>query len=69
MGIQYHIGPLRLDVDAQVLIHEGAAVPLGPRAVAVLTILVTHTNEFVEKSAMLEAAWPGVVVEEANLAV
>jgi len=69
VGTQYHIGPLRLDVDAQVLIHEGAAVPLGPRAVAVLTVLVSHANEFVDKSAILDAAWPGVVVEEANLAV
>ncbi len=69
MGTQYHIGPLRLDVDAQLLIHDGAAVPLGPRAVAVLTVLVSRANEFVDKSAILEAAWPGVVVEEANLAV
>jgi predicted ATPase/DNA-binding winged helix-turn-helix (wHTH) protein len=60
---------MRLDVDAQVLIHDGAAVALGPRAVAVLTVLVRHANEFVDKSAMLDAAWPGVVVEEANLAV
>jgi non-specific serine/threonine protein kinase len=69
VGTQYHIGPLRLDVDAQVLIHDGTAVALGPRAVAVLTVLVSHANEFVEKSAILDAAWPGLVVEEANLAV
>ena len=48
MGTQYHIGPLRLDVDAQVLIHDGAAVALGARAVAVLTVLVSRANEFVE---------------------
>jgi len=69
VGTQYHIGPLRLDVDAQVLIHDGAAVALGARAVAVLTVLVSRANEFVEKSAILDAAWPGLVVEEANLAV
>jgi non-specific serine/threonine protein kinase len=60
---------LQLDVDAQVLIHDGAAVALGRRAVAVLTVLVSRANEFVEKSAILDAAWPGVVVEESNLAV
>jgi non-specific serine/threonine protein kinase len=69
VGTQYHIGPLRLDADAQVLIHDGEAVALGPRAVAVLTVLVSRANEFVEKSAILDAAWPGLVVEEANLAV
>jgi non-specific serine/threonine protein kinase len=69
VGTQYHIGPLRLDVDAQVLIHDGTAVALGPRAVAVLTVLVSRANEFVEKSVILDAAWPSLVVEEANLAV
>jgi len=67
MGTHYNIGPLQLDADAQVLIHEGAAVALGARAVAVLTVLVSHANEYVEKSAILDAAWPGLVVEEANL--
>ncbi|HEY2188174.1 MAG TPA: tetratricopeptide repeat protein, partial [Caldimonas sp.] len=69
MGTHYSIGPLHLDADAQVLIHEGAAVALGARAVAVLTVLVSRANEYVEKSAILDAAWPGLVVEEANLAV
>jgi len=69
VGTHYHIGPLRLDVDAQVLIHDGAAVALGARAVAVLSVLVSRANEFVEKSAILNVAWPGVVVEEVNLAV
>jgi non-specific serine/threonine protein kinase len=69
LGTQYHIGPLRLDVDAQVLIHDGAAIALGPRAVAVLSVLVSRANEFVEKSAILDAVWSGLVVEEVNLAV
>jgi DNA-binding winged helix-turn-helix (wHTH) protein len=69
MATHYHIGPLQLDADAQVLIHEGAAVALGAHAVAVLTVLVSRANEYAEKSAILDAAWPGRVVEEANLAV
>ena len=69
MGTHYKIGPLQLDPDAQVLTQEGAAVALGARAVAVLTVLVSRANEYVQKSAILDAAWPGLVVEEANLAV
>ena len=42
---------------------------LGARAVAVLAVLVSRANEYVQKSAILDAAWPGLVVEEANLAV
>jgi predicted ATPase/DNA-binding winged helix-turn-helix (wHTH) protein len=65
----YKMGPLQLDPDAQVLTHEGAAVALGARGVAVLAALVSRANEYVQKSAILDAAWPGMVVEEANLAV
>jgi predicted ATPase/DNA-binding winged helix-turn-helix (wHTH) protein/Tfp pilus assembly protein PilF len=65
----YEIGPLQLDPEARVLTHAGAALPLGARGIAVLTALVSRANEYVQKSAILDAAWPGLVVEEANLAV
>jgi DNA-binding winged helix-turn-helix (wHTH) protein len=42
---------------------------LGARAVAVLATLVKQPNEYVRKESILDAAWPGVVVEESNLAV
>ena len=69
MKKRYKIGPLDLDPEARVLIHAGAPVPLGARGVAVLTALVSHARDYVHKSAILEAAWPGLVVEDANLAV
>ena len=69
MSTLYKLGPLQLDPEARVLTHEGVAVALGARAVAVLAALVSRANEYVPKSAILDAAWPGVVVEEANLAV
>jgi predicted ATPase/DNA-binding winged helix-turn-helix (wHTH) protein len=42
---------------------------LGARAVAVLAALVERPNEYVQKASILDSAWPGVVVEESNLAV
>jgi predicted ATPase/DNA-binding winged helix-turn-helix (wHTH) protein len=65
----FEIGPFRLTPQAGVLTRLGAPEPLGPRAVAVLTHLVEHANEPVSKRALLDAAWPGVVVEEGNLSV
>ena len=65
----YEIGPFRLDSEAGVLSQAGIPVALGSRAVAVLTTLVERRNEFVQKGAIMDAAWPGVVVEESNLAV
>ena len=64
----YEIGPFRLDPKAQVLAHGDIPVPLGPRAIAVLAKLVEHAHEYVTKAQIFDAAWPGVVVEESNLA-
>jgi predicted ATPase/DNA-binding winged helix-turn-helix (wHTH) protein len=69
MHTVYDLGPFRLDASAAVLTHDGVATPLGARGVAVLAALVSHAGEYVERSVILEAAWPGVVVEEANLTV
>lgn len=69
MRIVYEIGPFRLDAEAMVLTQDGVATPLGPRGVAVLAALVSRAGEYVEKASIVEAAWPDVVVEEANLAV
>jgi predicted ATPase/DNA-binding winged helix-turn-helix (wHTH) protein len=65
----YSIGPFLLDAQAGVLTHAGMPVPLGVRGVAVLSTLVRHANDYVSKASILDAAWPGVVVEESNLAV
>jgi DNA-binding winged helix-turn-helix (wHTH) protein len=65
----YEIGPFRLDAETAVLTQAGVPVALGSRAVAVLATLVERSNEYVQKSNIIEAAWPGVVVEESNLAV
>ena len=69
MSTVYEIGPFRLDTAVGVLTRGGRPVALGARAVAVLTALVERPNEYVRKEAILDAAWPGVVVEEGNLAV
>jgi predicted ATPase/DNA-binding winged helix-turn-helix (wHTH) protein/Tfp pilus assembly protein PilF len=65
----YEIGPLRLDPEAQVLTEAGTPLALGARAVAVLTVLVSQAHKYVPKAAILDAAWPGLVVDEANLSV
>jgi non-specific serine/threonine protein kinase len=65
----YEIGPLVLDPQTRVLMNAGAPVALGARGVAVLAALVVHAGECVPKAEIMDAAWPGLVVEEANLAV
>jgi predicted ATPase/DNA-binding winged helix-turn-helix (wHTH) protein len=65
----FEIGPFRLDPDVGVLTRDGKPTALGPRGVAVLKMLVEHATEHVAKARIIDAAWPGLVVEEHNLAV
>lgn len=69
MDITYELGPFRLNPALGVLTQAGVTQPLGARGVAVLAVLVRRANEYVSKAAIIEAAWPGLVVEESNLAV
>ena len=48
---------------------DGRPVALGARGLDVLTTLVAGAGELVTKEALLQAAWPGLVVEEANVHV
>ena len=63
----------RLDRCAGTLFRqdEGRLVPvrIGSRALAVLDILVTHRGDLVSKEEIMDAVWPGTVVEENNLTV
>lgn len=65
----YQIGPFLLNAETCVLTEGGAPAALGQRAVAVLVALVRSAPEYVPKTRIIEAAWPGIVVEESNLAV
>lgn len=69
LGATYEIGPFRLDVEAKAITHAGEPVPLGPRAVSVFSLLVESPHEYVSKTRLMDEAWPGLVVEEANLTV
>jgi predicted ATPase/DNA-binding winged helix-turn-helix (wHTH) protein len=51
------------------VLRAGAAVRLGARAFDVLLALVSRPDRVVAKAELMAAAWPGMVVEEGNLAV
>lgn len=62
-------GPFRLDADAGILLHGAEPTPLGRRAVALVALLTERAGALVSKEALIEAAWPGLVVEDSNLTV
>ena len=65
----YEIGPFRFDASTKVVTREGLPVGLGPRAVAVLGLLVRHPNQYVPKARLMDEAWPDAIVVESNLTV
>ena len=69
MDTLYAFGPFRLDGSAEILFRGADPMPVGRRAVAVLRALVERPGAPVSKDALMEAAWPGLAVEEANLTV
>jgi len=69
VGATYEFGPFHLDFAAKAVTRAGTPVALGPRAVAVLGVLVESAHEYVPKQRLMDRAWPGVIVQEGNLAV
>jgi DNA-binding winged helix-turn-helix (wHTH) protein/Flp pilus assembly protein TadD len=49
------------------LLHDGALVPVAPKAIQVLLMLVERAGQVVTKEELLRRVWPDTFVEEANL--
>jgi len=65
----YALGPFRLDTHNDALFRGTEPVALGRRAVALLRALVERPGALVSKDALVEAAWPGLAIEDSNLTV
>jgi TolB-like protein len=56
-------------VQGETLFRGTEPVALSQRAVALLRILIDRAGALVSKDALMEAAWPGLAVEDSNLTV
>ena len=65
----YSFGPFRLNAQGETLFRGTEPVALSHRAVALLRMLVDRAGALVSKDALMEAAWPGLAVEDSNLTV
>jgi len=59
--------PFRLDTGQGVLLRNGERVPLIPKAVDLLAVLVAEAGRVVSKEQLLERVWPDAFVQEGNL--
>jgi len=68
-GSFYEFGEFRLEPSEQLLTRHGRALPLPPKAFELLVLLVENGGRLLSKDQIMQAVWPGSVVEEANLTV
>src|SRR3954453_9069928 len=63
----YEFGPFRLDPRKRLLLSENEPVPLTPKAVETLIVLVENRYRVVLKDDLMKTLWPDSFVEESNL--
>jgi len=65
----YKFGSFVLDAETGALLCGNVPALLGRRGAALLRLLLERAASPVSKDALIEAAWPGLVVEDSNLTV
>jgi DNA-binding winged helix-turn-helix (wHTH) protein len=65
----YEFDPFVLDVGERLLLRDGEAVALAPRAFDVLVVLVQRSGHLLSKDDLMKAVWGDTVVEEGNLSL
>ena len=64
----YDFGPFRYDAEQRLLFRDGESVPLAPKALETLQVLLEHRGRVVDKSDLMRLVWPDTVVEDVGLA-
>src|SRR5688572_19042832 len=62
-----HFGPIVIRPAERSVSVDGRPVAVGARAFDVLLALATRRDRLVNRDELLEAVWPGVIVEEHNI--
>ena len=62
-------GPFELSIGERVLRRDGRALPLGDRALDILTYLADRPGEVIAKQELMDHVWSDVTVEEGSLRV
>jgi len=67
-GRFYNFGAFLLDATTCLLLHDGKPVPLSPKAIEILRVLITHHGYLVGKKELMDQVWPNIFVDEGNIA-
>ena len=69
MSDKLAFGPFVLDVERGTLLRDGRPLAVSSKGLQLLRVLLEAPGQVLAKTDLMEAAWPGVAVEESNLSV
>jgi transcriptional activator of cad operon len=64
----HRFGPFEYDTEQRLLFRAGETVPLVPKAIDTLHVLIERRGRVVEKAELMKLVWPDSIVEEVGLA-
>jgi len=64
----YSFAEFEIHVTNRLLLKGGKELPLTPKAVETLLVLVESSGQIVTKDELMQKVWPDTIVEESNLA-
>jgi TolB-like protein/DNA-binding winged helix-turn-helix (wHTH) protein/Tfp pilus assembly protein PilF len=64
----YEFGPFHIDTAERLLYRGEELIPLTPKAIDTLLVLIANRGRVVEKDELIKAVWPDTFVEEGALA-
>ena len=60
----YEFGPFLLDANKRLLLRDGEPVPLAPKVLETLLVLIENRERVLTKDELLKQVWGDTVVEE-----
>src|SRR5437868_10989353 len=64
---RYEFGPYRIDTGERLLHRGPELMPLPPKAIETLLVLIGSGGRMVDKNDLMKAVWPDTFVEEGAL--
>ena len=63
----YDFGPFSVDAGKRLLLRDGHPVPLSPKVLETLLVLIEHRERVLSKDELLRQVWGDTIVEEGGL--
>src|SRR5277367_3229256 len=65
--IRFEFGPFKIDTADRLLTRDGTVIPLTPKAIETLLVLLAVPMHVVDKAELMRKVWPDSFVEDGSL--